>query len=226
MKKIVSAVLVSAMLLASLTACNNDTPDESSSSSSSTVSGGQSSDNNSTTSSSTESSSSEESSSSDESSSSTEESSEPIESDPEGGEDEGVDNSGLPYPDNTAGNLTKAILANDNWPAMDIVTDAELIPIMFSADFDLETCEEFCFATNIISAQLNKVIVVKPKAGSEEAVSAAMDGYFEAVKNDPNIAFYPGQQASADGAVKGQTDDGYLYIIVHENGAAIESAAV
>lgn len=90
--------------------------------------------------------------------------------------------------------------------------------------FNLGSCEEFCFSTNIISAQLNKIIVIKPKDGKESEISTAIDTYYNSVKNDPNIAFYPAQQASADGAVKGKSDDGYYYVIVHENGADIETA--
>lgn len=90
--------------------------------------------------------------------------------------------------------------------------------------FNLASCEEFCFGTNIISAQLNKIIVIKPKDGKENEISTAIDTYYNSVKNDPNIAFYPAQQASADGAVKGKSDDGYYYVIVHENGSDIETA--
>ena len=92
--------------------------------------------------------------------------------------------------------------------------------------FNLENCEEYCFATNIISAQLKKIVVIKPKDGKDGDISAAVDKYFDGVKNDPNIAFYPMQQASAEGAVKGVTDDGYYYVIVHENGEDIAAAMI
>ena len=45
---------------------------------------------------------------------------------------------------------------------------------------------------------------------------------FEYIKN--GAAFYPEQEVSAAGAVMGTTDSGYLYIIVHENGATAEAA--
>ena len=48
------------------------------------------------------------------------------------------------------------------------------------------------------------------------------DAHFEYIKND--AAFYPDQEPSAAGTVNGTTEDGYLYIIVHENGADIASA--
>lgn len=137
---------------------------------------------------------------------------------------EAADNSGLPYPDTRAGALTKAALASGSWPGMDLVTDQNVVEIMFSSEFDLGKCTEACFATNIISAQLYKVIIIKPAEGSEDAVQTAIDNYLHAVKTDPNIAFYPGQQASAEGAVSGKTDDGYLYLIVHPNGSDIAGA--
>lgn len=229
MKKFVSMLLVSTMLLTALTACdtNKNNDSDSNPSSSSTTSGGGDSTSTDSETSSGDSSSDNESSTSEDSESTPEDSSSDPESDPnsdEPGEDEGVDNSGLPFPDNKAGNMAKAALATGTWPALDIPEDPEFISALFSPDFKTDDFEEYCMATNVISAQLNKVIIIKPKAGSEDAVSAVVDAYFEAVKTDPNIAFYPGQQASADGAVKGKTDDGYLYVIVHENGADIETA--
>lgn len=228
MKKFVSMLLVSTMLLTALTACDSNKSNDSGSnqSSSSTATGGGESTSTDGESSAGDSSSDNE-SSTPESDASTPEDSNPNTDDSNSedtSEPEGVDNSGLPFPDNKAGNMTKTALTTDNWPAMDIVSDQEFLGAMFSADFNLESLEEYCFCTNVISAQLNKVIIVKPKADNEAEVSGAIDTYFDAVKNDPNIAFYPGQQASADGAVKGKTDDGYYYIIVHENGADIESA--
>lgn len=223
MKKFVSMLLVSAMLVTALTACSDNSNDSGSNpSSSSTATGGGESTSTDGESSAGDSSSEDSASTPEDSSTDSDTSSDPTSD--ETSEPEGIDNSGLPFPDNKAGNLTKTALATDNWPAMDIVSDQEFLGAMFSADFNLESLEEYCFCTNVISAQLNKVIIVKPKADNEAEVSGAIDTYFDAVKNDPNIALYPGQQVSAEGAVKGKTDDGYYYIIVHENGADIESA--
>lgn len=223
MKKFVSMLLVSAMLLTALTACDNKTNDSGSNpSSSSTTNGGDSTNNESSSAGDSTS----EDSSTPEESSTPEDTSDPISDEPftdEISEPEGIDNSGLPFPENRAGEFAKAALATGNWPAMDIVDDQDFLTALFSADFNLEYFEEFCFATNIISSQLNKVIVVKPKADNDAEVSAAVDAYLDAVKNDPNIAFYPMQQVSAEGAVKGKTDDGYYYIIVHKDGADIET---
>lgn len=228
MKKFVSMLLVSTMLLTALTACDSNKSNDSGSnpSSSSTATGGGDSTSTDGESSAGDSSSDNE-SSTPESDASTPEDSNPNtdDSDPEDtSEPEGIDNSGLPFPDNKAGNMTKTALTTDNWPAMDIVDDPEFISAMISPDFNVDTLEEYCFTTNFISAQLNKVIVVKPKADNEAEVSDTIDAYFEMVTTDPNIVFYPAQEESAKGAVKGKTDDGYYYIIVHQNGADIESA--
>jgi len=227
MKKFVSMLLVSAMLVTALTACDNGkTNDSDSNPSTSTDSGNSSSTDGSSSSadsgiSSGESSTDNESSTSEDSSSDqglieigTSDSDDIIE----------PDNSGLPYPDNKAGNMAKAALATGSWPALDMVSDQDFLDALFIPDFKLDSAEEYCFCTSVISAQLYKVVVIKPKADKETEVSDAIDKYFDLIKNDPNIAFYPGQQASAEGAVKNKTDDGYYYIIVHEDGADIESA--
>ena len=137
-----------------------------------------------------------------------------------------VDNSGLDYPDNRAGRMAAAALNTDEWPYMQVVSDPELIGTMFSTDsgetFNLDDLEEFCFCTNLISAQLNEVIVVKPVNGREGAVQDVLDSYLNYTQN--GAAFYPDQEISAAGAVSGKTADNYMYLIVHENGAAIADA--
>lgn len=137
-----------------------------------------------------------------------------------------VDNSGLDYPDNRAGRMAAAALNTDEWPYMQVVSDPELIGTMFSTDkgetFNLDDLEEFCFCTNLISAQLNEVIIVKPVNGREGAVQDVLDSYLNYTQN--GAAFYPDQEISAAGAVSGKTADNYMYLIVHENGAAIADA--
>lgn len=217
MKKFVSMLMVSALLITTLTACDNKSNEsDSNPSSSSTATGGESS---------TGDGSSDNESSTSEDNASTPEDSNPN-TDPtfeETGEPGGVDNSDLEFPDNKAGNLAKAALNVGEWPKMDIVLP-EYMSALISPDFNPDSCEECCFASNVMSVQLNKIIVIKPNEGKESEISDAIDAYFEAVQTDPNLAFYPMQQASAEGAVKGQTNDGYYYMIVHENGADIESA--
>ena len=82
--------------------------------------------------------------------------------------DPDVDNSGLNYPDNKAGELGKRVL-NTKWSFMDVVDDQEIINFMFSENFKLDLCEEYFFATCMMSANLQKVIIIKPKDGNMPA---------------------------------------------------------
>ncbi|MGN0669316.1 MAG: DUF4358 domain-containing protein [Oscillospiraceae bacterium] len=140
--------------------------------------------------------------------------------------EEGADNSHLPFPDNRAGRMAAAALNTGVWPKMDIVSEADMIGSMFSTDegevFNLDDLEEYCFCTNVISAQLNRVIVVKPMNGREGAVEDAINTYLN--YSQTGAAFYPAQEESAAGAVSGKTPDNYIYLIVHKNGAAIADA--
>lgn len=79
--------------------------------------------------------------------------------------DPDVDNSGLNYPDNKAGELGKRVL-NTKWSFMDVVDDQDIINFMFSENFKLDLCEEYFFATCMMSANLQKVIIIKPKDGN------------------------------------------------------------
>lgn len=143
-----------------------------------------------------------------------------------GSGNEGVDNSSLPFPDNRAGRMAAAALRTDVWPAMDVVSEVDMIGSMFSTDegevFNLDDLEEYCFCTNVMSAQLNRVIVVKPVNGREGAVEDAINTYLN--YSQTGAAFYPAQEESAAGAVSGKTPDNYIYLIVHKNGQAIADA--
>ena len=161
--------------------------------------------------------------------SSTEESSNENSSDINGGAvagEDGADNSALPFPDNRAGRMAAAALNTGVWPKMDIVSEVDEIGAMFSTDegevFNLDDLEEYCFCTNVISAQLNRVIVVKPVNGREGAVEDAINTYLN--YSQTGAAFYPAQEESAAGAVSGKTPDNYIYLLVHKNGAAIADA--
>lgn len=128
--------------------------------------------------------------------------------------------SDLPDPNGRAAKMGAAAMDADEWPAMMDVVDPEFATMFFG--IDLNMCEDYYLANQLISAQLNEVVIAKPAAGSEDALKAAFDAHFEYIRND--AAFYPEQEASAAGAVNGTTNDGYYYIIVHENGDSIASA--
>ena len=82
--------------------------------------------------------------------------------------DPDVDNSHLNYPDNKAGELGKRVLST-TWSFMDVIDDQEIINFAFSEDFDLDLCEEYFFATCMMSANLQKVVIIKPKDGNMPA---------------------------------------------------------
>ncbi|MDE7193389.1 MAG: DUF4358 domain-containing protein [Oscillospiraceae bacterium] len=126
----------------------------------------------------------------------------------------------LPDPNGRAAKMGAAAMAADEWPSMMDVVDPELASAFFG--IDLSKCEDYYLSNQLISAQLNEVIIVKPAAGSEDEIKAAVDAHAEYIKNEG--AFYPDQEASAAGTVTGTTEDGYLYIIVHANGADIAAA--
>lgn len=209
MKKIILSAILCGSLVLSLSGCGNRNNDNSDSSSGV---------------------SSEESSSEQSSSESSSENSGESSSENNGGagagNEGGVDNSALPFPDNRAGRMAAAALRTDVWPAMDVVSEVDMIGSMFSTDegevFNLDDLEEYCFCTNVMSAQLNRVIVVKPMNGREGAVEDAINTYLN--YSQTGAAFYPAQEESAAGAVSGKTPDNYIYLIVHKNGQAIADA--
>lgn len=209
MKKIILSAILCGSLILTLAGCGNKNNDNSDSSSGV---------------------SSEESSSEQSSSESSSENSGESSSENSGGagtgNEGGVDNSALSFPDNRAGRMAAAALRTDVWPAMDVVSEVDMIGAMFSTDegevFNLDDLEEYCFCTNVMSAQLNRVIVVKPVNGREGAVEDAINTYLN--YSQTGAAFYPAQEESAAGAVSGKTPDNYIYLIVHKNGGAIADA--
>ena len=115
--------------------------------------------------------------------------------------------------------MVEKALKADSWQSMDFVTEQSFVNALFNDKIVLADCEDYCLSSNIISSQLNKILVVKPKPEKAAAIEEAMDEYYEYVRTEG--AFYPDQQASSAGAVMGETDSGYIYIIVHPNGTLI-----
>lgn len=157
-----------------------------------------------------------------ESTNSTDESTPTESSDSEDDPNAGADNSGLAYPDNKAGRIVKAMLSESPWAYMDLM-DAETAKALIP-NFTTDDCDEYCLAFCGMNTQLQYAFAVKPKSGSEEKVNSALTAFLDNVKNNPDIAFYPMQEASANGAVMNTTNDGYICLIVHENGQAIADA--
>lgn len=199
MKKTVLTALVLSALMLSIAGCSNNTSSDSSDSSSSA----------STTSEAT----SAPESDSETSAASTPETSEPETSAPA--------ETGDAQPESgRAAVLGAAALNADEWPDLDMINDAAIIESYFG--FNADDTEDYYLAIPMISANMEEIIVVKPKAGSEEAVKTAI---FDHITNvTENMFLYPGQEEIAAGAVSGETPDGYIYGIVHKNGADIAQA--
>ena len=136
-----------------------------------------------------------------------------------GDPNEGVDNSGLAFPDNRAGRMVKAALGTSEWSYMDLM-DETTLPYFFP-DLKLEDCEEYCIAFCGMSAQLQYAISIKPKAGSESTVKTTLENFVQAKKDDQML--YPEQQVVAQKAVQGE-DGGYLYVVFHENSQSVADA--
>ena len=118
----------------------------------------------------------------------------------------------------------EAALNAVEFPKMTKVEAAEEIDAFF--EFNTENYADFSLYMNVMSVNLNRVILVKPLSDKHDEVFAELEAYY----NDliENSAFYPAQESAAAGSKMGETTDGYIYIIVHEDGEtavrAIENA--
>ena len=138
------------------------------------------------------------------------------------------DTTGYEYPDNRAGDIMMEILNTGEWSMMELQhngteTDAETLSWLYP-NLDVSVFEEYCLASTAMSANLYKVVVAKPADGKTEDAQKSVDAYYDYIKNDPNALAYPSFEESVAGTVKGQTDDGYLYVIVNKDGATIQDA--
>ena len=138
------------------------------------------------------------------------------------------DTTGYEYPDNRAGDIMMEILNTGEWSMMELQhngteTDAETLGWLYP-NLDVSVFEEYCLASTAMSANLYKVVVAKPADGKTAEAQKSVDAYYDYIKNDPNALAYPSFEESVAGTVKGQTDDGYLYVIVNTDGAKIQDA--
>lgn len=110
------------------------------------------------------------------------------------------------------------------FPKMTKVETPEEIDAFF--EFNTANYADFSLYMNVMSVQLNRVFVVKPIDGKHDEVYAELEAYLDDLVKTG--AYYPAQEASAMGSQMGETADGYIYIIVHEDGStavrAIENA--
>ncbi|MGN0640849.1 MAG: DUF4358 domain-containing protein [Oscillospiraceae bacterium] len=118
----------------------------------------------------------------------------------------------------------EAALNAVEFPKMTKVETAEEIDAFF--EFNIANYSDFSLYMNVMSVNLNRVILVKPLPDKHDEVFAELEAYY----NDliENSAFYPAQESAAAGSKMGETTDGYIYIIIHEDGEtavrAIENA--
>ena len=110
------------------------------------------------------------------------------------------------------------------FPKMTKVETPEEVDAFF--EFNTANYADFSLYMNVMSVQLNRVFVVKPIDGKHDEVYAELEAYLDDLVKTG--AYYPAQEASAMGSQMGETADGYIYIIVHEDGLtavrAIENA--
>lgn len=114
----------------------------------------------------------------------------------------------------------ETVLKAVEFPKMTKVETAEEIDAFF--EFNTANFVDYALYMNVMSVQLNRVFVVKPIDGKHDEVYAELKAYFDdLIKNG---AFYPAQESSAAGAVMGETTDGYIYVVFHEDGEAAARA--
>lgn len=117
-----------------------------------------------------------------------------------------------------AGILGAAAINANEWPGLDMITDAEIIEAFFG--FPADHAEDYYLAIPALSANIEEIVIVKPAAGYEDEIKTALENHLSIKTDAMNI--YPSQEEIAAGAVSGTTDDGYCYVIIHKDGAAIE----
>ena len=125
--------------------------------------------------------------------------------------------SSSPAAERTAQDITNAVFESVEWVASEQITDAEIAETMLGLDLSL--LDDYSIFVPMMSVHLDELIVVKPKAGSEADVEKQLTAHLDYIKD--GAAFYPEQEIAAAGAVMGQTDDGYYYLVVHQVGSDI-----
>lgn len=100
---------------------------------------------------------------------------------------------------------------------------ANVVSMMQLTQLNLEDCEDYIMAVPMISAQLKQIVIVKPKAGKEEAVKSALNQFADFAKQ-PQPMEYPTWEEERAGTKFGETSDGCYYVVVAAEGADMGSA--
>lgn len=84
-------------------------------------------------------------------------------------------------------------------------------------------CEDYFFAYNHDYSAYSEILIVKPKTdiNSVQSFQSEFNNYFDYVKNVMETPVFSQMTLSVMGAVHGVTDDGYYYMLVHEDGTEI-----
>lgn len=117
--------------------------------------------------------------------------------------------------------MINTIMDSIEFPAMmqadDDITIEEVIKL------DKEEISEIRVQQQMITVNLNEIILIKPKGGKGDDVLAKLKARKQALID--LHAFYPGQLAAAENTVVGQ-HSGYLYLICHEQAPLAEEALI
>ncbi len=114
-----------------------------------------------------------------------------------------------------AAKYAEAALTAGEWPGLESLTDAEIVESL--TGINTADAEDFYVGLPATSANCEEIIVIKPVAGSEDTVKAALDNHMAIVTDPMNV--YPSQEETIAGAVSGTTADGYYYLIVNKSGS-------
>lgn len=82
--------------------------------------------------------------------------------------------------------------------------------------------EEYSFIYDPIGINGHYVFAGKPKAGQADAAKAAYESALASLKEQAK--FYPAGQESVENAANGETNDGYIYFVIHHMGKDVASA--
>lgn len=115
--------------------------------------------------------------------------------------------------ESTAEKYAQAALSAVEFPKMRKISDFNEIDALFG--FNAADFADFSLYTELMGVNLNKVILVKPADGKHDSVSQTLKAYFD--EQIESGAYYPAQQKSAAAAQFGETSDGYIFIVIHEN---------
>lgn len=205
MKKFITMAVVLTML-AAFTGCsnNNNSVSDSSSASSDVVSSTES-----------ESTPAEDSSADSDISDITEDSSDVSEDESSDTSDDTSDDNNGETTEGKAAKYAEAALTAGTWPGLESLTDAALVESL--TGINTADAEDFYVGLPATSANCEEIIVIKPVAGSEDTVKAALDNHMAIVTDPMNV--YPSQEETIAGAVSGTTADGYYYLIVNKSGS-------